>query len=36
MTPAFWQGFICGLTALPVLAALIYVIRNIDKNPEAW
>lgn len=31
MTPVFWQGFICGLAAFPLLCGLIYVIRNIDK-----
>lgn len=36
MSPDFWTGALVGFCSLPVGAALIYLIRNIDKNPEAW
>jgi len=32
----FFEGFLCGLAAFPLLCGLVYVIRNIDKNLDSW
>lgn len=30
------EAYAAGFLTAPMIALLIYLIRNIDKNPEAW
>lgn len=30
------EAYALGVLTAPALVFLVYVIRNIDKNPDAW
>lgn len=34
MTPV--EAYAFGILTIPALVLVVYIIRNIDKNPEAW
>ncbi len=31
-----WEAYWLGVLTTPAIIFLVYVVRNIDKNPEAW
>lgn len=36
MSPDIVEAYALGFLTPFVLALLVYIIRNIDKNPEGW